>query len=198
MALNIFTHLGISRGIMAAIERNLDIKLDKIGFMLGNIRPDLDSRLSSIPHLKKAAMDFVSSEIQNLLAADFKTSKDSLREFSERLGIITHYLSDFFCYAHSEHFTGNMLKHYMYENRLSIYCRKNRAAAWGQSDGKALGAGADHSSICGYIDSMHGEYIRSGSKPSHKRDMGYTMEITSVFCIAVIRACMRNEIGAAA
>ena len=127
--MSISTHLGISRGIMAVIERDLNIKLDTVGFMLGNIKPDIDSKLSSVPHLKNTVMEFVSSEIKTLLSMEDKIKNRCTREFSERLGLITHYLLDFFCYAHSEYFKGNILKHCIYENKLSRYCRKNKVAA---------------------------------------------------------------------
>lgn len=73
--MNTFTHLGISQRLRYAVEKEFNIKLDSAGF--------------------------IKEEINNLL--NLKLNKCT-RFFSERLGIITHYLSDFFCHAHSEYF----------------------------------------------------------------------------------------------
>jgi len=196
--MNIFTHLGISRGIMAVIERNLGIKLDGVGFVLGNIKPDIDPKLSSVPHLKNTVMDYVSSEIKSLLSMEDKIKNRCTREFSERLGLITHYLSDFFCYAHSEYFKGNILKHCIYESKLSKYCRKNKVAAAENIKKRITYIDTDLVSILGYIDNMHNEYLNAGNKASCKRDMKYTMEMAASFCISVIKSYISEEINTAA
>ncbi len=196
--MNVFTHLGISRGIMAVIERNLGVKLDGVGFMFGNIKPDIDPKLSSVPHIKNTAMDFVSCEIKSLLSMEDKIKNKCTREFSERLGLVTHYLSDFFCYAHSEYFKGNILKHYLYENKLSGYCRKSKATAVENILGRITCIDADLASIQAYIENMHTDYLNAGNRGSCRRDMKYAMEMAASFCLSVIKAHLPKGISRAA
>lgn len=196
--MNVFTHLGISRGIMAVIERNLGVKLDGVGFMFGNIKPDIDPKLSSVPHIKNTVMDFVSSEIKSLLSMEDKIKNKCTREFSERLGLVTHYLSDFFCYAHSEYFKGNIVKHYLYEKKLSGYCRKSKATAVENILGRITYIDADPASIQAYIENMHNEYLNAGNRGSCRRDMKYAMEMTASFCLSVIKSYLPKEISTAA
>ena len=119
------THLSMSLAIRKLVEKHLPIKLDKVGFMLGNIKPDFAPRLVKIPHYRDDAIHFVKSEIKALLNYQIIEHTKCTRYFSQRLGVILHYLSDFFCYAHSKNFKGNMFNHYLYEIGLSNYFKAN-------------------------------------------------------------------------
>ncbi len=183
---------------MAVIERNLGIKLDRVGFMFGNIKPDIDPKLSSVPHVKNTVIDFVSAEIKNLLSMEDKIKSRCTREFSERMGLITHYLSDFFCYAHNEKFKGNLLKHLIYENKLSGYCRKNKAASAESILYEITLIDTDLDSIREYIDNMHNEYLNAGNKASCRRDMRYAMIMSASLCASIIKFYLPENISTAA
>ncbi|MHB1653321.1 MAG: zinc dependent phospholipase C family protein [Desulfitobacteriaceae bacterium] len=77
----------------------------------------LATHLINIPHYKHAAIDFLQAEIEKLTSHPFQKSQKCSKQLSERMGVITHYLSDF-CYAHSEHFQGDMTSHLFYESLL--------------------------------------------------------------------------------
>lgn len=111
--MNLILHLELSLIIRKAVEKELDIKIDTLNFIYGNIKPDIIP--TSISHYKHAAMEFVQDEIEKLASLSFNKSKRWLKQFSERMGIITHYLSDFFCYAHSEYYQNEVKLHFLYE-----------------------------------------------------------------------------------
>lgn len=192
--MNIFTHIGISSAILNYFEINSGIKLDRKAFKYGSIKPDIDYKLSAIPHYKRNVMDFVVSEIKNLLKMEI--NKKCSEEFSEKLGMITHYLSDFFCFAHSEYFKGSILEHYFYEFRLLVYCKINRIKINENLICKFTKIGPDYYSICRYIEKMQNDYLKSKSRFSLSLDIWYTMEVTISFCISAINACLAEEIYA--
>ena len=49
-------------------------------------------------------------------------------DLSVRLGIVCHFLTDFFCFAHTNGFTGTMREHIRYEKELDRYLRNFCAA----------------------------------------------------------------------
>ncbi len=188
--MNTFTHLGISHRLMHAVEKELKVNLDTAGFILGNIKPDISSRLIQIPHYKKDSIGFIRKEIGYLLG--LKLNKCT-RLFSERLGIITHYLSDFFCHAHSENFKGGLLEHYLYEIQLSGYCNINYNAITGFNYGKNAVVNRESFSICAYIDELHEEYCRESNVPSFELDMYYTLKACTSICFSIIYICIACE-----
>ncbi|KJS47330.1 MAG: hypothetical protein VR66_20225 [Peptococcaceae bacterium BRH_c23] len=100
--MNIVMHLGLSQAIRNAVEKELDIKMDAFSFMYGNIKPDLKASSVKIPHFKHTAMNLVQAEIEKLTTLRLNEPRRWSKQLSERIGVITHYLSDFFCYAHTE------------------------------------------------------------------------------------------------
>jgi|GEM_PF-1255441 hypothetical protein len=189
--MNIFTHLAISSAILDFVDNNTDVRLDRKAFKYGSIKPDIDHRLSSVPHYKDYVMDYLVTEIKSLL--NMKINSNCTEVFSEKLGLITHYLSDFFCFAHSEYFRGSILAHYFYEFRLSVYCRRNKIKVDENLIYRLFNIGSDYISICRNIEGMQKDYLKAGSRFALTRDIWYTMEMTISFCISAINTCLINE-----
>lgn len=188
--MNTFTHMGISLRLKRAIEKKLPVTLDTTGFIIGNIKPDISSHLINIPHYKKDSTEFIREEIRKLL--NLKLNKCT-RLFSERLGIITHYLSDFFCHVHSENFDGGIWEHYIYEIQLSAYCNINSNAITNFNYDKNIIMHQEFLSICNYIDELHQEYSKIGTKPSFELDMRFALKVCTSLCCSVISACIADD-----
>lgn len=190
--MNVFTHLGISLKLKHIIEMNLPIKLRTFRFLLGNIKPDLSSRYVNIPHFKKASEVFIRKEIQDLMETKLLEYKKCTGNFSERLGIITHYLSDYFCYAHTEYFTGEMLEHYSYEMKLSLYFILHSKTITRLSC-KNIAVSQNISAIWSRIDQLHLEYLHACKRACHGIDMEFTLNACMSLCFSVIMACLADE-----
>lgn len=110
------THILIGQRVHDNVQKLLNIRLNKNNFIYGNIKPDLVYRLSSKPHCMKGSLYFVIDEMNRLLSTDGM----DLEQFSMDLGVITHFLSDFFCSPHYhryEQFNG-IIRHMNYEYKL--------------------------------------------------------------------------------
>ena len=116
------THLLIGENVYSYIQRKLRVELNKTNFLYGNVKPDIVFRLSSKSHRIKDSLEFVLQEIDRLM-----TLKDiSIPQFSVDLGVISHFMSDFFCSAHcydSEEVKG-IVKHLYYEFNLHYQFKK--------------------------------------------------------------------------
>lgn len=194
--MNTFSHLGMSVAIKKAVEKQLNIKLDTFGFMYGNVKPDISSYLINIPHFKSQAADFVASEIEELMKYKIDRYGKCSKEFSERLGVVTHYLSDFFCYAHSKHFKGSLLKHYIYEARLSGFCKRYSGAMRQFNYIRYLNFNFDHKSICGLIDRLHEKYEQK--RPSYANDLTFALRTCISLSISILVACLAENLELAA
>lgn len=110
------THILMANRIYNNLLPHTEISmLDKKSFLFGNIKPDLSSLVSYRSHRIKDSLDFVLDEANRLIYP-----KDmELDEFSTQVGVIAHYLADFFCRPHyrREEFNG-FLDHMRYEFML--------------------------------------------------------------------------------
>lgn len=105
------------------INKDIGIKLNLLGYMVGNILPDIRARFNSQPHYIDASLEYVVNSSQNLINNDERLSRDSY-QFSKRMGIINHYLSDFFCYPHQACYNEGFRRHMTYELKMLAKYRK--------------------------------------------------------------------------
>ncbi len=110
--MNMKNHYKMGRRICAEMAAN-DMPLKKAGFMLGNLAPDLCLSFVIRPHLYA----LTAFNIQKLLARLCRGGNPRSAGFSFRLGVLTHYICDSFCYSHSPAFKGGTRAHVRYERR---------------------------------------------------------------------------------
>ncbi len=218
--MDFLTHLCIAGKLKRIVRKELDVKLNTFSFLLGNVKPDISSKYVNIPHFKKDSNDFVRNEIKSILYCRVYQGKRCTHDFSERLGIITHYISDFFCYAHSGHFTGSMAEHYLYEISMMLKNIRNPGNLACSCSRSHIAENGNLNSIFNYIDTLNDEYLsaftgqeadsikshpeESRNKESHKElhakesrfmetDMAYTMKACVFLCLSVISECLASE-----
>ncbi len=111
----IHTHSAIGHLLYSYITENTNIVLNKKHFILGNIKPDINHTLRSIPHRSK---DII--EVMECLKDELINRKQSVESFSLKLGILCHFLSDTFCRYHFEDhlWERNIVEHIKYEISL--------------------------------------------------------------------------------
>ena len=125
-SLNKKTHRIFAEILLQHLSEEYGIFLNRPGFILGSIAPDLTLSFVIKPHERQTASDHVKKRIQRLGTG--KPLKDPVVGFilSEQLGALCHYCADFFCEAHTPRYSGNVHEHWQYEKALGYYCRLNR------------------------------------------------------------------------
>ncbi len=122
------THKIIAKNIYDNIYDKYDLKLDKNKLEWGSIAPDILPHFRLIRHYKDESLNFISKEIMKVIFIsrflDFNDVLDpiALKILSRKIGIISHYLSDYVCLPHANRWTffGNMKKHVNYEKKLDL------------------------------------------------------------------------------
>lgn len=122
------THKEIARNINKEISRLYNIELDEKRFVWGSVAPDYNPKYKLHRHYADESLDFIVNEIKKLIFLgrfidiDNETFNGlSKKLFSRKLGIISHYLSDFVCRPHYERWTFQeaMIRHISYEKKLN-------------------------------------------------------------------------------
>lgn len=132
------THVLIAQNILREIQVNF--KINEKNFIYGNVKPDMVSKYKLKKHYLDESFDMIVNKIKKLASLsllDFK-KKFSVSRFSQELGVVCHFLCDFFCIPHSERweFKHSMNKHVKYEKDLANFAKthipcKEQYDIWG-------------------------------------------------------------------
>ncbi len=109
------------------------LKLDKDKLLWGSVAPDILPQYKFIRHYSDESMNYIAKEIIKLIFVsryvDLKKLHDpiAIKLLSRKIGIISHYLSDYVCYPHAKRWTffGSMKKHIKYESELNDLARSH-------------------------------------------------------------------------
>ena len=122
------THFIISKSILENIESSKSFFISKKNFIYGNIKPDISSKYVLSKHYLEESLSMILDKINHLcqLTLDSLKRYFSISKLSQELGVICHFLCDFFTAPHSERweFTHSMNKHVTYEKELASYAKE--------------------------------------------------------------------------
>ncbi len=94
------THLYLADLILPPIEELWGISLSRKRFRAGSVKPDTTSLFVRHPHFWGLSRKFVEKRILRLARAEVTPDAKNGR-FSEELGIVLHYVADFFTSVHN-------------------------------------------------------------------------------------------------
>lgn len=194
--MNLVMHLGLSQAIRKAVEKELSIKMDAFSFMYGNIKPDLEALSIKIPHFKHTTMELVQAEIEKITILKLSNSGRCSKQLSERIGAITHYLSDFFCYAHTEYFDSKHRSHLLYEFQLLYHFRKSKKVVKRRSYIKPTDILSSSDKIIIYIEEAHDQYLKTikGNSLPFELDTANALTVCILVCVSILSMCLDHEL----
>lgn len=181
------THAYIAEKVYTYLRDYNGITLAKGFFKYGSIKPDFVPRLVNIGHYKEESMNFVQEEIVKLSSIPYREEKEYLKHYSIRLGIIIHYLSDFFCHAHnSKSLKQDMFKHFLYEAKLESLLGKFEPETILSSI--KLVPALNKENIINYLNIKLENYKET--KISHLNDLKWAIEASYSTCLFVTNASL--------
>ena len=116
------THLIISQNIIDSLDPKSRELISEKNFKYGNIKPDILSKYKLKKHYLDESYDMIENKINSMCSIDPETLAKTYNNmsFNQELGVICHFLCDFFCLAHSERweFKHSFKQHVKYERDL--------------------------------------------------------------------------------
>lgn len=133
-------------------------------------------------------LGFVREEIE---ALSYRTPElnISIKEYSRRLGVICHYIADFFCYPHSVNFDQGSLSHIYYEYMLHRYLISKLDELKYRQLVCSQGLANCPQAVNESIDELQIEYL--GAEPAFSNDIMYTLRMCSEALISIFN-CSRS------
>lgn len=118
------SHFAIAHLVYASLK-NKGVLLDRTAFAYGNIAPDYIPTMVFPTHFSKTCTRKIEEISRELASRPLHHSGRADADYSMRLGMMCHYICDYFCFAHNKDFTGSLKQHAAFETALDAYMRKN-------------------------------------------------------------------------
>lgn len=110
------THIIMAHYIYNYFQKEFNIKLNRTAFVLGNVKPDYHDVDIKLPHVIEESADSIVEYSRKIVEEDF-----SIKRFSYGLGVISHFICDYFCLYHRDEYKEKgWIKHWIYEFNLHL------------------------------------------------------------------------------
>jgi hypothetical protein len=190
------THRQIGRLVFKVIQKGFCVRLKRIALEYGSIKPDILPSMKSIPHTKGLSFHIVKDLISQMLDKPKPRTKRELRRFSTELGVLLHFISDYFCHVHNNGIDESLRKHYLYERKLAKRVVRHNWAArypdlWETPAEISLTSAQE---LIEYIESMHEGYLKRSQHISV--DICFCLEVCTTVASSVIAnrfTCSKQE-----
>ncbi|WP_343208983.1 zinc dependent phospholipase C family protein [Anaerolentibacter hominis] len=110
------SHISLAKYIVNNMEVS-DIEDHKKAFYFGSILPDCTPSFLVKKHRMDETFDVLQKKIHKVTDG-YNVDKGIGTVYCKNLGVITHYLADYFTYTHNNLFQGGFKEHFKYETRL--------------------------------------------------------------------------------
>lgn len=181
----IWTHRLMAEYVFEAVSASHRDILDRKAFIRGNILPDLNSRHRQFRHCTHDCWDYLES-----LAEEMDRLLCSTERGSEKMGIMCHFIADFFCMVHNRPYseTVSLLDHVLYEYQLHrLYRAMSRKKTLFQGTSvisQPVHIDSCHQWIKTRLSVMHRDYLNK--QPDLQRDLTGALSACVAYCIAMI------------
>ena len=158
------------------------LKLHKGSFYMGRVLPDCMPSFLVRRHTIEDSFEVLEREFQKLVS-HFDPVKGINCYFCRHLGMITHYVSDYFTFPHNANYPGNLKDHCIYEEELKKQLRAyvHSPEAIRKRQVQEMQSPSD---ILAMIRQMHEKYLQMESVV--RRDCEYIIELCHKVVDAVL------------
>ncbi len=177
------SHVSLAKYIVRS-EGMEDLWAHRGSLYLGSVLPDCTPVFLTRKHSMEESFHILEKELRRL-DKKFDPKKGFNRYFCRHLGIITHYVSDYFTFPHNSNYSGNLKEHCLYEkelkHRLREYVKSDEAVQVRKENMRFKST----EEILLFIRQMHGQYMQQMSVV--KRDIQYIVSL----CFQVVDAILQ-------
>lgn len=135
-------------------------EINKGKFVWGCIMPDIVLSYRISFHTKKENMEDVKEIISMIIDNNNNLIENNI---SIKLGVMVHYLCDFFTYTHNENYNRNLICHELYEQVQHIKYSNKLKNLWESLNEEVDYRLYDIKDIINYIEDIHSIYMNNNS-----------------------------------
>jgi len=183
------THKALANRFIKNVEVNKRFLIKEKHFIWGNLKPDSVSKYKFKKHYLDESFDMIIDKIKFLssLSLDDIYIRYSIAKFNQELGVVCHFLCDFFCIPHHQRWEfkspGAVKDHILYENDLNKFSRKCIIR-------KEVNTSLTSKEIREYIVNLQKEY---DGKVAYEKDLQYASHICNTIINLVLNEVTINQ-----
>lgn len=183
------THKMLAKRFIEDIDEDKVFLINEGHFIWGNLKPDSVSKYKFKKHYIDESLEMIVEKIQFLssLTLDDIYNKYSISKFNQELGVVCHFLCDYFCIPHFQRWEFKnatiVREHVSYENELNKFAKDYNII-------KDLNLKLTSKEIRDYIIKMQEEY---GKVESYEQDLIFSSHICSSVINTVLNEIMINQ-----
>lgn len=189
------SHKIISEHVHKNVKDILGVNLNKRSLIFGSIKPDIAYSLVKLDHFKPQSFNFICDEINKLSNYNFESNKKFINLISNRIGIVTHFISDFFCVPHNDRVTyeNNFINHIKYEHKLhQLFKSFNEEIDISSICKDCLNLDNSQSySIKNFIDALHLQYEKR--RESLLNDLISSISVSSMVGLFIVYNALKQN-----
>ena len=178
------THKIMGENILKYANSKSVYLINKNRFIWGNIKPDCTPKYNMKKHYYAESIDMIIEKIVNLssLTLEEVYYDVKLGKFSEELGVVCHFLCDFFCAPHYYRWefksTNAVKQHMMYEQKLAKFCKNYKPA-------KIINTNVTKKNVKEFIEELQNQY---NGTISYYNDLVFSYYV----CDSIINMILNN------
>lgn len=166
------SHQLVAKAAHETLSRELGVKLDLKKLQKGSTIPDFHLFWRCFSHRKEHLLLDVLYQINHV--SKLIRQKAPISYISYKLGIISHFLSDFFTAAHNFYTKSELPRHIRYEKELGDYIAKHVPNICQSCISYKNSYTAKTFDVAKYLEDLHAEYSRQ--EQSFETDMNYALD----------------------
>lgn len=186
------THKIIADIIFEDVYHDHGIRLNKKRLVYGSIKPDIYSGIPKLKHFKPQSFAVICQDISNLSANYTEDNPLAIAKLSQTLGVITHYVSDYFCVPHNDRATyhKHIISHVQYENKLHRMYKESDLPTKACATRQWLDF-TRVEKVMNYLDELHGAY--SFRSESLLNDLNSSLQASRAVATMIVQQAIQTN-----
>lgn len=152
-------------------------------FYMGSVLPDCVPSFLVRKHCIESTFDLLKKEIRKV-TEEYDVSKGINTSYCRHLGVIIHYIADYFTFPHNRAYWGSLREHFVYEKKLKMEFLEYVKSDAAKRNRKKVPVHKTVNEIMDYIKEKHDEYVLIMKEI--KVDCHYIVEL----CFSVVDAIL--------
>lgn len=183
------THKALAQGFINGLEDDKVFIISSGHFIWGNLKPDSASKYKFKKHYFDESFDMIVKKIEFLssLTLDDIYIRYSIGKFNQELGVVCHFLCDYFCVPHFQRWEfkspGAVKDHVLYENDLNKYAKLCTIR-------QDINTSLKSEDIRKYIENLQKEYE---GNVSYEKDLVYASHICNTVIHLILDEVILNQ-----
>lgn len=186
------THKIIADIIYEDVYKDHKIELNKTQLIYGSIKPDIYSGFPKLKHFKPQSFSVICNDISALSSSQTEDNRRAISKLSQNIGVVTHYVSDYFCVPHNDRATyqHHIINHIQYENQLHRIYKESDLEKRKVATDQWLDF-SDVQKVINYLDELHHAY--SNRSESLLNDFNSSLQATRAVATMIVRQAFLSE-----